>query len=191
MPRAASRTSTHTAPRRTRVPTALDLLREDHAEVEKVFKQFERFHKNDDDDGMRRCAQAACKALAVHAQIEEEIFYPALRESADAEDALDEADVEHTHIKELVGQIEGGEPGDDRFEARVTVLSEYVKHHVKEEESTLFTKARKSGVDLVALGERLQARKEELGGEELPAEISALTTRSRTTRSRSSPRASR
>jgi hemerythrin superfamily protein len=191
MPRAATRTGTHTAARRTKSPTALDLLKEDHAQVEKVFKQFERFHKNGDDDGMRRCAQAACKALTVHAQIEEEIFYPALRESADAEDALDEADVEHGHIKELVGRIEGGEPGDDRYEARVTVLSEYVQHHVKEEESTIFAKARRSGVDLVALGERLMARKRQLAGDELPAEITALTSRSRTARSRNGPRASR
>jgi hemerythrin superfamily protein len=191
MPRAASRTSAQTTSRRTKAPTALDLLKDDHAQVEKVFKQFERFHKNDDDDGMLRCAQAACKALTVHAQIEEEIFYPALREAAEAEDALEEADVEHAHIKELVGQIENGEPGDDRFEARVTVLSEYVQHHVKEEESTIFSKARKSGVDLVALGERLMARKQELGGDELPAEMAALTSRSRAAHSRNGARASR
>ena len=191
MPRTAARTSTHTATRRAKSTTALDLLKEDHAQVAKVFKQFERFHKSDDDDGMRRCAQAACKALTVHAQIEEEIFYPALRESADAEDALDEADVEHSHIKELVARIEGAEPADDHYEARVTVLSEYVQHHVKEEESTIFAKARKSGVDLAALGERLQARKQELGGDELPAEMTALTARSATARSRTGRRAPR
>jgi hemerythrin superfamily protein len=101
MPRTATR-ARRGATRRTRAPTALDLLKEDHAQVEKPFRQFERFHKDDDDDGMRRCAQAACKALTVHADIEEQIFYPALREAADAEDELGEAYVEHRHIEELV-----------------------------------------------------------------------------------------
>ena len=185
MPRTTSRR------RRTAAPTALDVLKQDHAQVSKLFKQFERFHKSEDGEGMRLCAQAVCKALAVHAQIEEEIFYPALREAAEADDALDEADVEHSHIKELVGEIEGGGPGDDRFEARVKVLSEYVRHHVEEEESTIFTKARKSGCDLVALGEQLTARKEELGGEEPPPELAAVVTRARTGRSRNGQRASR
>ena len=177
--------------RRTAAATALDVLKDDHAQVSKLFRQFERFHKSEDAEGMRRCAQAACKALRVHAQIEEEIFYPALRATAGADDPLDEAAVEHAHIKELVGQIEGTGPGDDRFEARVKVLSEYVRHHVDEEESTLFSKARKSDADLVALGEMLTARKEELGGEGLPPELAELATRARTGRSRNGQRASR
>ena len=130
MPRAVARGT-----RRSRTPTALDLLKQDHAEVSKLFKQFERYRKDDDSAGMQACAQAACRALEIHAQIEEEIFYPALRESADAADALDEADVEHSHIKELVGQVGGSDPGDEHFEARVKVLSEYVRHHVEEEEN--------------------------------------------------------
>ena len=185
MPRTAARR------RRTAAPTALDVLKQDHVQVSKLFKQFERFHKGEDSEGMRLCAQAVCKALAVHAQIEEEIFYPALREAADADGPLDEADVEHAHIKELVGEIEGAGPGDDRFEARVKVLSEYVRHHVDEEESTIFTKARKSGCDLAALGELLLARKEELGGEVPPPELAALAARARTGRSRNGPRVSR
>ena len=88
---------------------------------------------------------------------------PGLREGADANDALDEADVEHSHIKELVAQLEASQPGDDLFEARFTVLSEYVEHHAAEEEKTIFAKARKAECDLVALGEQLLARKEELG----------------------------
>jgi Hemerythrin HHE cation binding domain len=162
MPRVAARTT-----RRKNKRTALDVLKADHAEAKKLFKLFERFRKTEDSDGMRQAAQAACKALRTHAQIEEEIFYPALREGADASDALDEADVEHSHIKELVGQLEASLPGDYLFAARFTVLSEYVQHHVEEEESTIFSKARKAECDLVALGAQLIARKEELvGGEE-------------------------
>jgi hemerythrin superfamily protein len=160
MPRAAP------AVRRRKAKTALDVLKADHDEARKLFKQFERLKRSDDSAGMRQVAQAACRALSIHAQIEEEIFYPALREGADADDALDEADVEHSHIKELVGQLEGSQPGDDHFAARFTVLAEYVQHHVEEEEGTIFSRARKAGCDLVVLGEQLVARKEELGGGE-------------------------
>ena len=172
MARAASRTTK----RRGSAKTALDVLKADHAEVKKLFRQFEKFKKDEDTGGMKQVAQAACKALKTHAQIEEEIFYPALREGADADDALDEANVEHNHVKELVQQIEQADPGEDLFEARVKVLSEYVQHHVEEEESTIFSKARKSDVDLVALGEQLLARKEELGGSEEP-DVAALAAR--------------
>ncbi len=187
MPRAVPRSS-----RRAKAQTALDVLKDDHAQVSKLFKQFEHFHKSDDGDGMQRCAQAACSALRIHAQIEEEIFYPALRQSADAEDALDEADVEHSHIKALVGEVEGAGHGDEHFEARVKVLSEYVRHHVEEEESTIFSKARKANCDLVALGLELVARKQELGGGEASADVAAaLAARAPTARPRNGQRVAR
>jgi hemerythrin superfamily protein len=186
MPRASSRTT-----RSTKSQTALDLLKADHAEVKKLFNKFERQKKNEDDDGMEQTVQAICQALSVHAQIEEEIFYPALRAAADADDALDEADVEHSHVKELVGQLEGAQAGDDHFEARVKVLSEYVQHHVDEEESTIFSKARKADIDLVALGEQLRMRKEELGGSEGEPDVAALAGREEAARGRNGPRASR
>jgi hemerythrin superfamily protein len=170
------RTTARTARRKTK--TALDVLKQDHAEAKKMFKQFERLKKSGDSDGQRQTAQATCKALSIHAQIEEEIFYPALREGADANDALDEANVEHSHIKELVAQLEASQPGDDLFAARFTVLAEYVQHHVDEEESTIFSKARKAECDLVALGEQLLARKEELGGGE--ATVVGMRTRGAT-----------
>src|SRR5512138_1369040 len=100
MPRTPQRTT-----RRRSTQTALDLLKADHAEAKKLFRQFERLKKDEDSEGMQQCAQTVCKALAIHAQIEEEIFYPALRAAPDADDALDEADVEHSHIKELVQQV--------------------------------------------------------------------------------------
>jgi len=182
--------ATRRRPSRRGTPTALDVLKVDHAEAKKLFRQFEKLRKSEDNDGMRHVAQVACKALAVHAQIEEEIFYPALREAPEADDALDEAEVEHSHIKELVQQIEEAQPGDELFDARFTVLAEYVEQHVKEEESTIFAKARKAGCDLIALGEQLLARKEELGGGE-PADVAALASREEALRGRNGQRASR
>jgi hemerythrin superfamily protein len=170
---------------------ALDLLKADHAEAKKLFKQFEKFKKEDDQDGMQQVAQAACAALSVHARIEEEIFYPALREAGDADDALDEADVEHSHVKELVGQLEGSDPGDELFTARFKVLSEYVQHHVEEEESTIFSKARKANLDLVALGEQLESRKAELSGEEPSVDVTALAGRAQGAKQRNGQRAKR
>jgi len=175
----------------TRTQTALDLLKADHAEAKKLFRQFEKLKKNEDTDGMQQVAQTVCDALRIHAQIEEEIFYPALREAGDADDALDEADVEHSHLKELVEQISSSGPGDEHFEARVKVLSEYVEHHVQEEESTIFSKARKADFDLVALGQQLEARKAELKGEEPPVDVTALAGRQQAMQKRNGQRAKR
>jgi hemerythrin superfamily protein len=183
MPKATARGSS--------TQTALDVLKTDHAEVSKLFKQFEKFKKSEDSDGMRQTAQAACKALSIHAQIEEEIFYPALRDAADADDALDEADVEHSHVKELVTQLKESGPEDDLFEARFKVLSEYVQHHVDEEESTIFSTARKADLDLVALGEQLVARKEELSASDQPIAPATLAAKEQTARRRDSKRATR
>ena len=163
-------------------PTALDLLKADHEEVSKLFKQFEKFKKADDSDGMQETVQAVCKALSIHAQIEEEIFYPALRDATDADDALDEADVEHSHVKELVGQLEDARPGSDHFDAQVKVLSEYVQHHVGEEEGTIFPAARKADLDLAALGDELAARKKQLAGGEEEVDAASLAARQPPTR---------
>jgi hemerythrin superfamily protein len=181
-----------TATRTTRrSQTALDLLKADHTEVTKLFRQFEKLKKSEDDDGMQQVAQAICNALRIHAQIEEEIFYPALREAGDADDALDEANVEHSHVKELVEQIASSEAGDELFEARVKVLSEYVEHHVQEEESTIFSKARKADFDLVELGQQLEARKAELEGEQPSVDVAALAGRQQAMQKRNGQRAKR
>jgi hemerythrin superfamily protein len=149
--------------------SALDLLKADHAAVKKLFKQFAAMKKRGEDDGKEQVVQNACKALQIHAQIEEEIFYPALREAADAKDPLDEAEVEHGHVKELVADLQNASPSDALCDAKMKVLSEYVEHHVQEEESTLFSKARKADVDLAALGEQMAARKAELGADDASA----------------------
>ena len=100
--------------------------------------------------------------LTVHAEIEEEIFYPAMRESVDDELTLDEAEVEHASAKELIDQLEGMDPGDALYDAKVIVLGEYVDHHVQEEENEIFPQAEKSGIDLDDLGAELASRKREL-----------------------------
>jgi Hemerythrin HHE cation binding domain len=140
---------------------AISLLKADHKEVKGWFDQFD---KTDDDAAKQELATKICKALTVHAQIEEEIFYPAAYEALDDEgdDLLDEAEVEHASAKELIAQIEASQVGEPLFDAKVTVLGEYIAHHVEEEENELFPECRDSEMDLKALGEQLAARKAEL-----------------------------
>ena len=138
---------------------AIALLKADHKEVAEMLEKFETSRSKKE-----KLAQQICTALTVHAQIEEEIFYPAARTALgdEGEDLLNEAKVEHNSLKELISEIEGSGPDDELFDAHVKVLGEYVKHHVKEEEGELFPKVRKSDLDLVAVGEELAARKKEL-----------------------------
>lgn len=142
---------------------AIALLRADHALVEDLFAQFEKAR---DDARRQSIATRVCLELKIHTTIEEEIFYPAVRQALPKEDdLLDEAKVEHDSAKELIEQIEAGEPGQELWEAKVIVLGEYVKHHVKEEQNEMFPKARKKKLDLKALGEQLRQRKEQLAEE--------------------------
>ena len=145
---------------------AFALLTADHKAVKALFKEFEELKESDDSDDQKEAlVEKICNELKVHAQIEEEIFYPALREAIDDEDLLDEADVEHASAKELIAQLEQMQPGDDHYDAKVTVLGEYVDHHVKEEEGEMFTKARKADIDSALLGTELAVRKSELKAE--------------------------
>ena len=140
---------------------ALALLKADHDLVKELFEKFEKAR---DDRRKGTLAEQICAELTVHAQIEEEIFYPAVREAfreADM-DLLDEAEVEHAGAKDLIAQIEASKPGEELFDAKVTVLGEYVKHHVKEEQNEMFPKVRKTKLDLKELGQRLAERKAEL-----------------------------
>lgn len=141
---------------------AISLLTQDHRNVERLFKQFEGL--DDDDENKAELVQTICAELTAHSAVEEEIFYPAAREALgeEGEDILDEAEVEHAGAKELIAQLEEAQPGDDLYDAKVTVLAEYIRHHVKEEEGELFPKLKDSDLDLDALGEELRARKEEL-----------------------------
>jgi hemerythrin superfamily protein len=140
---------------------ALALLKQDHREVEDLFEQFE----NASGDGKKeKLARRICTELKVHAMIEEEIFYPALRGKIDDDD-IDEAYVEHDGAKVLINDIEAGSPDDHFYEAKVKVLKEEIEHHIKEEEKerdNIFSQARKTDVDLDALGAQMAARKAEL-----------------------------
>lgn len=151
----------------TRPPgDACTLLDADHRNVKKLFKDFEEVATSKAKTAAakrRALADQICLELTVHAQIEEEIFYPALRAAVKAEDLLDEAEVEHASAKELIAQIQSGDENDPKWSAKVTVLGEYIDHHVKEERNEIFVKARAARkLDLVAMREQLAARKEEL-----------------------------
>jgi hemerythrin superfamily protein len=138
---------------------AIRLLKQDHREVEKLIDEFERARS----PKKAQIAAEICRQLGVHAQIEEEIFYPAARAALKSEDLVDEAEVEHRTAKDLIAQIQGG-ADDGKFEARVQVLGEYVKHHVREEEKEMFAQLQPRKIDLVELGARLMQRKQELLG---------------------------
>jgi len=140
---------------------AIALLKADHREVESWFEQFE---KTRSDQKKLELAGKICLALKVHTQIEEEIFYPAFLEATEEEDIHHEAEVEHNGAKKLIAEIEASGPDDDYYDAKVKVLSEMIKHHVKEEEQRdgMFAKARESEMDLQQLGEQLKARKMQL-----------------------------
>jgi hypothetical protein len=127
---------------------------------------FEQFKKSRLQAKKAELAESICYALKLHSQIEEEIFYPAFLEAAGDKDLHHEAEVEHTGAKNLISEIEQAGPDDEYFEARVNVLSEMIKHHVKEEEKRdgMFAKARQADMPLEEIGERLMERKAELQG---------------------------
>ena len=146
---------------------ALDLLKRDHDEVDAMFRQFEDMKDDGDAAAKESLVEKICDALTVHAQIEEEIFYPAARRALHEEEGkelLDEAAVEHQTLKDLVGRLESAPTDDPLYDAGVKVLSEYVKHHVREEENELFPKVKSSGLDLADLGGKLETRKGQLQG---------------------------
>ena len=148
------------------------LLERDHAEVHKLFKQYEKLADAGADGSDRQAmAEQICMLLTVHATIEEEIFYPAAREAEVDDDLLDEAEVEHASAKDLIAQIRAMGPDDELYDAKVKVLGEYIDHHVEEEEDEMFPKCRKSGMDLTELAVRLMERKQELMADE--AEMAA------------------
>jgi len=145
----------------TKQQDAIALLKADHRTVEELFEKFE---KATGDGRKKSIAEEICLDLSVHAQIEEEIFYPACEGKVD-EDLLKESYVEHDGAKVLIAEIIAGGPDDEFYDAKVKVLSEEIEHHVEEEEKRLeglFAQARSAGLDMDALGEQLAARKLEL-----------------------------
>jgi hypothetical protein len=155
---------------------AISLLKADHRKVEGLFEKYESARAKKAD-----IAKQICMELTIHTTIEEEIFYPACKNGGVESDMLDEAHVEHDGAKILIGELENGSPDDEFYDAKVKVLSEEIKHHVKEEEKRggIFTEARKADLDLDALGKQLAARKSELKAqyeENLPAPITRTMT---------------
>ena len=145
---------------------AVALLKQDHDEVKAMFKQYEELGDRAF-ASKQKLAEKICLELTKHAIAEEEIFYPAVRAKAeDGDDMVDEATVEHASAKDLIAQIHAMDPHDDLYDAKVKVLGEYIDHHVKEEEQEMFKAAKEAEIDLVALGEQIQARKDEI--EEIP-----------------------
>jgi hemerythrin superfamily protein len=147
---------------------ACDLLDADHKAVRKMFKEYEELTESRARSASQKkqeLAQQICQELTVHAQVEEEIFYPAVRGAIKDTDIMDEAEVEHQSAKELIAQIQAG--GDeDKIDAKVKVLGEYIEHHVKEERNEIFPKARAARkLDLIGMRDQIETRKEELMSE--------------------------
>lgn len=138
---------------------AIAMLKADHAAVSEMFAEYE---KSRSIPKKKALVAEICTALSVHAQIEEEIFYPAVKAALKDKLLVPEATVEHTSVKDLIAQIEGLEPDGEMYDAKVKVLSEYVKHHVKEEQNEMFPKAKSSSLDMDELGAQMAARKDEL-----------------------------
>jgi hemerythrin-like domain-containing protein len=153
----------------TKQKDACDLLDADHRAVKKMFKEYEELMNSRGKTVPQKkmdLARQICQELTAHTTIEEEIFYPALRAVIKDTDLLAEAEVEHQSAKDLIAQIEGATAADEMFDAKVTVLGEYIDHHVKEEKNEIFPKARAARkLDLVSMRDELAARKEELMGE--------------------------
>jgi hemerythrin-like domain-containing protein len=167
---------------------ALDLLRADHDKVRNLFREFESLRGIDDEDERKsELVDEICYELTLHTMVEEEIFYPVLRSAIDDDDMMDEADVEHAGARELISQLEVMYPGDDHFDATVTVLGEEVAHHIDKEEGEMFDAARRARIDMAALGEQLAARREELE-EDLSSPASSIDAMEPHDGSRRAPR---
>jgi hemerythrin superfamily protein len=157
---AAKKAPAKKSPARKAAPQdAIALLRADHKVVSDLFEQFEKTRSD-----TRKAAIVAriCKELTVHTEIEEEIFYPAVKAALKDHELIPEANVEHASVKDLIAQVEGKTPDGEMYDARVKVMGEFVKHHVKEEHTEMFPKAKKTKIDMVALGQQMAARKQEL-----------------------------
>ncbi|MDP3977225.1 MAG: hemerythrin domain-containing protein [Pseudomonas sp.] len=138
---------------------ATTLLRADHKLVSELFAEYEKARSV---TKKKQLVAQICTELSVHAQIEEEIFYPAVKLALKDKELVPEATVEHATLKDLIAQVEGIEPDGEMFDAKIKVLAEYVEHHVKEEQNEMFPKAKATDLDMKDLGDKLSERKAEL-----------------------------
>jgi hemerythrin-like domain-containing protein len=159
-PQSTTRVKT-TAHKTTRRPKnhAIKLLMADHAKVKKLFKEFEKLTKKKEEAGKQELAEQICRELIVHAQLEEEIFYPSARDVLEDDRPLNEATVEHGAAKDLIAQLQSMDVFDPLYDAIVKVLGEYVNHHIEEEENTIFPKVEKAKMDFEEMGSDIAERK--------------------------------
>lgn len=150
---------------------AIEMLKEDHDKVKKLFKDFEQ---TDDIEERQHIVDLACAELTIHTQLEEEIFYPAVRAAVKNDDMLNEAAVEHAAAKHLINELQSMPPDDELFSAKFTVLGEYVKHHIKEEEDEMFPSVNKSKLDVNSLGQEMQDYKQDLQAEQFEEDTGQL-----------------
>ena len=155
------------APRLVAGPDAIAMLREDHKRVSALFERFEKIKDEAKHTQKQALVDEICAELTIHATLEEELLYPAARDALGEKghELLDEAEVEHATAKDLIAQLESASPGDELYDAKVAVLGEYVRHHVKEEHDEMFPKLRKSGMDLKSLGAQMRERRAALLGD--------------------------
>lgn len=144
---------------------AIAMLTADHKAVKALFKNFEKIKGSGTAKQKQALVTEICTELTIHAQVEEEIFYPAVRDAISDDDLMDEATVEHAGAKDLIAQLMSMDSSDQYYDAKVTVLGEEIDHHVQEEEGDMFIKAKKSKLDLVQLGMEMAERKEELSAD--------------------------
>lgn len=155
----ATTTKRHTMSISPKAMGATELLRADHKLVSSLFAEYEKARLT---SKKKEIVARICLELSVHAQVEEEIFYPAFKQALKDKELVPEATIEHASLKALIAQVEGVEPNGEMFDAKIKVLSEYVEHHVNEEQTEMFPKAKASKLDLVELGAAITARKQEL-----------------------------
>jgi hemerythrin superfamily protein len=167
---------------------AFELLKADHQKVKGLFKQYKQVKEDGSGAEKMELVKEICKELKIHTQIEEELFYPAVREAfsadevGDGEDLMDEALVEHAGAKDLIAQLEEMDADDELYDAKVTVLSEQIDHHVKEGEGEMFPKAKRAKLDKQSLGAQMAARKLELKSTSSPRSPKAASAKSSSAR---------
>lgn len=154
-----SKPASRVKPASAKPQDAIALLKADHKLVLDLFEQFENARSP---QRKKTLVTRICKELTIHTQVEEEVFYPAFKQALKDKELVPEANVEHQSVKDLIAQVEGVEPDGEMYDARVKVMGEFVRHHVKEEHTEMFPKAKKGKLDLLALGEQLRQRKMEL-----------------------------
>jgi hemerythrin superfamily protein len=152
-------TDTKRRPSGTPHQDAIAMLTADHKKVKKLFSEFDKLQEEGSDEEKSSIVEQICNELKIHTELEEEIFYPAVRKAIDDSDLMDEALVEHAGAKDLIAQLEDASPNHDLYDAKVTVLGEQIDHHVKEEEGSMFPKAKKAKLDTEALGATMLKRK--------------------------------